>query len=117
MNLKDTLIVIPAYNEELHIAKTIHNIINEINKNKLQKHIDLLVIDDCSTDQTKEILKTLNTNVISNLKHLGYASSLQVGYRYAINQNYDYVIQMDADGQHDTSNLTSLYAEILLMYL
>ena len=112
MEPKDTLIVIPAYNEELHIANTIHNIISEINKNKLQKNIDLLVIDDCSTDKTTEILYTLNIHVISNLKHLGYASSLQVGYRYAVGQNYNYVIQMDSDGQHDASNITSLYTEI-----
>lgn len=112
MKSKDTLIVIPAYNEELHIANTIHNIINEINKKKLQNNIDLLVIDDCSTDKTAEILNTLNIHEISNLKHLGYASSLQVGYRYAVDQNYNYIIQMDSDGQHDASNITSLYTEI-----
>lgn len=93
------LIIIPAYNEEQNILKVLSDIKN------LDLPIDILVIDDGSADKTKDICKENGIKVISHLHNLGYGAALQTGYKYAVFKDYSYVIQFDADGQHDPSNI------------
>ena len=100
------LIIIPAYNEE----KNIGAFLRELRKSE---KADILVIDDASTDRTAEIAKSMGCTVVTNVYNLGYGSGLQIGYKYAVRNGYDYVIQMDADGQHDVCNVKKLYDSLL----
>jgi glycosyltransferase involved in cell wall biosynthesis len=100
------LVVIPAHNE----AESIENVIFDIQKHI--KNADILVINDCSTDNTAEKIITGNgLSRIDNIFNLGYAYSVQTGIKYAHENNYDFVIQMDADGQHLASEAKKLLDE------
>ena len=96
------LMIIPAYNEEDSIAKVIEEIRNNI------KYADIIVINDCSTDKTEQIVKEKNVPVITHLYNGGYAMGIQTGIKYAKENNYDYAIQFDADGQHIASEAARL---------
>lgn len=101
------LIIIPAYNEEKNIGKVLENIKSLEVKDKL----DVLVINDCSKDNTAQVVKSYGYNVVNHIYNLGYGCGLQTGYRYAVKNNYTHVIQMDADGQHDVSNISAICSE------
>lgn len=86
------LIVIPAYNEEESIVKTV----SEVKKTGY----DYLVVDDCSRDRTYDICKENNFCVIHLPINFGLASVMQIGFKYANRFGYDAVLQFDGDGQH-----------------
>lgn len=100
------LIIIPAYNEESNIERTIH----DLQSSGLQ--IDCLVINDCSTDCTREILKKNSFLFLDLPINLGIGGGVQTGYRYALEYGYDIAIQFDGDGQHDARYLKDLIAPI-----
>ena len=102
---KELLIIIPAYNEEKNIAP----LLEQLTEPEISSLADVLVVDDASTDGTKDIVKKYGLPVVSHVYNLGYGSGLQSGYKYAIRNGYRYVIQMDADGQHDACNVPVLY--------
>ena len=101
------LIIIPAYNEEENILKVIKEIRKDVPKN-----FDVLVINDCSKDKTEEILIKNKINHLNNVFNMKYAMSVQTGIKYANENNYDYVIQMDADGQHIAKEAVKLFDTI-----
>lgn len=73
------------------------------------ERVDILVVNDASTDGTAEVVRTFDeVRMITHVFNLGYGSSLQTGYRYAMDGGYRYVLQMDADGQHDVCNIQIL---------
>ena len=89
----NTLIALPAYNEK----KDIGFIISQIKKYDL----DILVIDDGSTDGTKDQLSDIeNINTIVHEKNLGYGQTIIDAFKYGISNGYDSIITMDCDGQH-----------------
>lgn len=96
------LIVMPAHNEEENIAE----VIDEIKEDLPQ--IDLLVINDASTDRTQIIVEEKNVKCINLPFNLGYSLAVQTGIKYANENEYDFVIQMDADGQHIPSEAKKL---------
>ena len=99
---KKILIMIPAYNEEKMIVKTIKGVF------KTNKKFDVLVINDGSTDRTlAEVAKT-KADVISHPYNLGYGVALQTGYKYALENDYEAVVQIDADGQHDPKYIVNI---------
>ena len=98
------ILIIPAYNEE----KTLRKTISEILKTK----IDYIVINDGSTDSTPDILDQNNYNHIDLLSNLGIGGAVQTGYKYAYENNYDIAIQFDADGQHDIKYIEDLIRPI-----
>ena len=101
---KDKLIfIIPAYNE----AENIEKVLNEIKRDV--DYADILVINDCSKDNTKEIVEKNGVKCISNIFNLKYAMAVQTGIKYAYENGYDYVIQFDADGQHIAKEAEKLY--------
>lgn len=105
MKSKDkVLIVIPAYNEAENILKVIKEI-----KKDVPKNFDVLVINDSSKDNTEEILIENKINYLNNIYNMKYAMSVQTGIKYAYENDYDYVIQMDADGQHIPSEAVKLF--------
>lgn len=88
------LFVIPTHNEE----KNIKNVINDINKSI--KNADIVVVNDYSADRTKEIVEKENVTLLDMPFNVGYSMAIQTGLKYAFYNNYDYVIQLDGDGQH-----------------
>ena len=105
-----TLIIIPAYNEELNIEKTVGKI--EKYQKKTIYNVDYIIINDGSTDNTLNICKKNNYNVISLINNLGIGGAVQTGYKYAYEHNYDVAIQFDGDGQHDENYIDNLLKEI-----
>lgn len=98
------LLIIPAYNEEASITKTIESI--------LTTNYDYIVVNDGSTDSTAQILSQNDYRHINLLSNLGIGGAVQTGYKYAYENNYDIAIQFDADGQHDITYLDKLIAPI-----
>ena len=94
------LIIIPAYNEEKSIEKTVESILNT--------KYDYVVINDGSTDNTPQILDEHGYNHIDLLDNLGIGGAVQTGYKYAKSHDYDIAIQFDADGQHNANYLADL---------
>ena len=99
------LILIPAYNEEENIG----TFLESMSCSQIAKKADILVIDDASKDSTADIAREYGVKVISQVYNMGYGAALQLGYKYATSHEYDYVLQLDADGQHDACNLDILY--------
>lgn len=102
---KNVLIIIPAYNEAGNIAE----FLEKLEQTSLMEIADILVMNDASTDNTREIVESRQHKVVTHVFNLGYGSGLQVGYKYAVKHGYQYVIQMDADGQHDACNAPTIY--------
>lgn len=96
------LIIIPAYNEQESIKKTVEDIMENA------PQFDYIVINDCSTDQTKEICETEKFNVIHLPVNLGIGGAVQTGYLYAARNGYDIAVQVDGDGQHDPKFLEKM---------
>lgn len=101
----DLLIIIPAYNEEQNIGR----LLDCLEKPPVSDIADVLVINDASQDRTNAVVKRRHDPMVTHVFNLGYGSALQLGFKYAVRRNYKYVIQMDADGQHDPSNILPLY--------
>ncbi len=99
----DLLIIIPCFNE-------VHNIQGVIADLRLVigKDVDIVVIDDCSTDGTSKLLVALDVITITLPFNLGYSGALQTGYKYAFAHGYEQVLQFDADGQHLASEIQTL---------
>lgn len=103
------LLVIPAYNEEHTIAA----LLEALGACGATAYADVLIVNDASTDDTRGVVRRLGVPHVDSIFNLGYGSALQLGYKYAERHGYDYVIQMDADGQHDASNVAALYAVLI----
>lgn len=103
--MRKVLIVVPAYNEALNIKKTINDI-------KSNTKYDYIIINDCSKDNTEEICSKEKYNVLSLPINYGLTSGIQIGMKYAYQNNYDIVIQFDGDGQHQAKYINKLVDEI-----
>ncbi len=97
-----SLIIVPAFNESGNISAVIENI------KKKCAFADYLVVDDCSTDSTRNILEELGASYISAPVNLGIGGAVQSGYCYAFENGYDVAIQVDGDGQHDVSYIKDM---------
>lgn len=104
---KKVLIIIPAYNESKNIEKVVDNLV------KNYPQYDYLVINDCSTDNTEDILRNRNYHYISLPVNLGIGGGVQSGYIYAVQNDYDIAIQMDGDGQHNPAFIEKLIMPII----
>lgn len=98
---KELLIIIPAYNEEANIG----GVLDELRRLDVDKIADVLVINDASTDSTRQVVRKKGGQVVTHIFNLGYGEGLQTGYHFAVRRGYRYVIQMDGDGQHPGSNI------------
>lgn len=103
------LMIIPAYNEEKSIVKTVDSLKNAKLKNIT---LDYIIINDGSKDRTKEVCEENNLNYIDLPINLGIGGAVQTGYKYAEINNYDIAIQFDGDGQHDAAYISNLVNEI-----
>jgi len=105
MHMK-TLIVMPAYNEADTIGATISQVKRAV------PDADVAVVDDGSSDNTAEVALKAGASVLPLPINLGYGGALQVGFMYAEANNYDEVVQIDADGQHEPACVADLLAEL-----
>ena len=96
------LIIIPAYNESECIEKTIENI------QKNAEDFDYIIINDCSTDNTREICEKRGVHIINLPINLGIGGAVQTGYLYGVRYGYDMAVQVDGDGQHDAAFLQKM---------
>ncbi|MDD6551341.1 MAG: glycosyltransferase family 2 protein [Lachnospiraceae bacterium] len=96
------LVIIPAYNEEGAIVDTVKNI------KENAPTFDIIVINDCSTDGTKDLLEKNDIDHINLPMNLGIGGAVQTGYIYAEENWYDIAVQMDGDGQHDAAYLDEM---------
>lgn len=106
------LVIIPCFNEQTSIK----NLVGDINSVKKQHDlpIDILVVNDCSKDNTLLIVKSLNCLYLDLPVNLGIGGGMQSGYKYAFHNGYEYAVQMDGDGQHPATELPKLLNEALL---
>jgi glycosyltransferase involved in cell wall biosynthesis len=101
------LILIPAWNEEGAIAGVIREI---------REHVPgapILVVDDCSKDDTRRVAEQMGAAVISVPVHLGLGGCVQAGYKLAFESGFSYVIRVDGDGQHNPADIPRLYDELV----
>jgi len=103
----NSVVLIPAYNEE----KDISQVINGIRQNV--KDVDIIVVDDASDDRTAQLGDELGATVIRHPFNMGYGAALQTGFKYALENGYKYLVQIDADGQHDPSCIKRLFDEVI----
>ena len=94
-----TLIIIPAYNEELTIGSVVA---------LAKKYGDVLVVDDGSSDKTSEIARESGAVVIKHEVNRGKGKALRTGFEYALSKDYDLVVTIDADGQHNPDEIPLL---------
>jgi glycosyltransferase involved in cell wall biosynthesis len=88
------LVVVPAYNEEKSLGPTLRGICSEL------PGVRVVVINDCSSDFTSEVAHAEGADVVDLPCKLGYGGAVQTGFKYALIHGFDFVLQMDADGQH-----------------
>lgn len=96
------LIIIPAYNESANIEKTVNAI-----KEKAPD-FDYVIINDCSTDNTRQICEENHFNIVNLPINLGIGGAVQTGYKYGYREGYDLAVQVDGDGQHDPAFLQKM---------
>ena len=104
---KKVLVIIPAYNESENIKRTLQTLMDE------RLDVDYLVINDCSKDDTLNILKQIEARYVDLPINLGIGGGMQTGYKYALRNGYDVAIQMDGDGQHLPKYIKDLLGPIL----
>lgn len=97
--------LIPAYNEQDTIAKVIHQTKLFVDK--------IIVIDDGSTDSTKEVTIQAGAEVIDNIVNRGLGETMKHGYKEALKQGADIIVQLDADGQYLAKEIPLLIQPIL----
>ena len=96
------VVIIPARNE----AETIGYVVGEVRKH--YPDLSIIVIDDASSDETGAIARRAGAEVVRTPIRLGYGGAVQTGLKLAYRRNYDLVILMDADGQHDPAYIGHL---------
>jgi polyprenyl-phospho-N-acetylgalactosaminyl synthase len=101
-----TTIIIPAFNE----AKVLSKVIKEL---KGAGYENIVVVDDCSSDNTKKIAQSLGATVLRHVINRGQGASLKTGTKYAIKDNADIIVHFDADGQMQVSDIKKMIAPII----
>jgi len=102
MSTQNILVIIPAYNESQNIKKTIDDVL------RLEIPMDILVVDDGSSDETAcEAAKT-QAHVVSLPFNLGIGGAVQTGFKFAMENGYSFVVRVDGDGQHDAKFIAKL---------
>lgn len=108
--MSDALIIIPTYNEKENIERILRTIFS------LEKMFHVLVVDDGSPDGTAEIVKNLQKEITWGALHLeertgklGLGTAYIHGFKWALEKEYEYIFEMDADFSHDPNDLIRLY--------
>jgi glycosyltransferase involved in cell wall biosynthesis len=100
------LVVLPALNE----AATVAMVVKEVQASVPDAAV--LVVDDGSSDATREEARRAGATVVTNVFTLGVGGAMRVGFRYAQSHGHDALVQVDADGQHDPKDIGALLAAL-----
>jgi dolichol-phosphate mannosyltransferase len=113
--VNNAIVIIPTYKERENIRPIIEAVL------ALPKKFDLLIVDDNSPDGTAEIVEELQSihntpeetriHLMKRKGKLGLGTAYIAGFKYSIEKNYEYILEMDADFSHDPKDLVSLYNE------
>jgi len=104
--MKRILAIVPALNEAENIGFVVQNL------KSISPRVDVLVIDDGSTDQTAKVACAQGAKVISLRVNLGIGGAVQTGFLYAVKNHYDVALQVDGDGQHRAEEIMELVGPI-----
>jgi hypothetical protein len=97
------LILVPAFNEGAAIGNVIESV------RATMPGVPILVVDDCSLDDTVSAARTAGADVLSLPHHLGLGGAVQAGYKLAFELGYQYVIRVDGDGQHEAQDIPRIF--------
>lgn len=103
-------IIIPAYNEEKSIAQVVQSVSSVAAENNI--HASIIVVNDCSTDRTGEIIKKLPCISLHLPVNIGIGGGMQTGFKYAFENNFDFALQVDGDGQHPAEEIPKLLSAL-----
>jgi len=106
-----SLVIIPTYNESENVSRIIDAVLVQ------DERIDVLIVDDNSPDGTAEIVRSFHlhnerVNIIEREGKMGLGTAYVAGFKYAIENKYDYIFEMDADFSHDPDEITNFLTEI-----
>ena len=101
------LALVPAFNEALNLTRVVREL------RRIAPDVDILVVDDGSTDGTGDLLPTLGVDWLTLPHRLGVGGAVRAGLRYAARAGYDYVVRIDGDGQHRACDVAGLLAPVL----
>lgn len=104
--LARTLIVMPAFNEEESVADVVSEVFAKL------PGVSCLVVDDGSADATAAKARAAGAEVLRLPFNLGVGGAMRAGFKYALANGFDNVVQVDSDGQHDPSAVPQLLAEL-----
>lgn len=102
----NVLIIVPAYNEAGNIGQVVDKIIENY------PQYDYVVINDASRDNTRKVCAKNGFRFIDQSINLGIGGTVQNGYQYALENDYDIAIQIDGDGQHDVRYIREMVDKI-----
>jgi glycosyltransferase involved in cell wall biosynthesis len=100
------LCLIPAHNEAANLAAVVAEVRSR------RPDLDILVVDDGSTDWTMALVPTLGVRWLQLSDRLGIGSAMRAGLRYALRQGYDAVIRIDGDGQHRADDIDAVLTPV-----
>lgn len=104
--MKQIFIVMPAFNEEKTVAKVIKDL-------KRAGYNNVVVIDDCSTDRTFNLVSKEQVILLKHIINRGQGASLRTGIEYALRQGADVIVTFDSDGQHRVSEIRRMVEPVL----
>ncbi len=93
-------VVVPSFNEANQIRQTLEPLIRE--------GYSVVLVDDCSTDDTQHVVRDLPIHYIRHPMNLGQGAALQTGMQYAVQAGAKFVLHFDADGQHDWREIPNM---------
>lgn len=104
------LIVIPAFNEVQTIRHVIQGIPRKIDGIDT---VDILVVDDGSTDETHKAAAKTGVRIVTHIMNRGLGAALGTAFEYARNKKYDFLVTFDADGQHNPADITEVVSSLV----
>lgn len=105
-SLEDTLIVMPAFNEEEAVGDVVREVLTTL------PGVHCLVISDGSTDATASVASNAGATVLVLPFNLGVGGAMRLGFKYALENGYDNVVQLDSDGQHNPRSVPDLLEKL-----
>ncbi len=107
MDDQKVIVVIPAYNEHGRIGEIVRAV------KCVFPSPNVLVVNDCSSDDTGREARTAGAAVVSHPINLGYGAALETGYLYGLKYGYEFIVQMDGDGQHLPAEIPHILLPVL----
>jgi glycosyltransferase involved in cell wall biosynthesis len=100
----NTFVVIPAYNEEQKIGEVIENLLEN-------GYSNIVIVDDCSSDNTMSVARQYNVAVLEHVVNRGQGAALETGTQYSLQSGADIIVHYDADGQMAVENIADALRE------